>query len=170
MNLSRSTATVLIAFVAVSLAAVYWMFSDFAMERDRLLEATARLEECQASVQEIDRLNQKPRVAALVADTAGDINRRINTACEVSGLVAKNVVNLALPEEAGSEYSRRNTTLIIEAATLAKLVLFAQAIEDTEAGLSIKSLKLTPSSPRTTTEEQWTANLTLTQLIFSPKS
>lgn len=147
-----------------------WMLQDYWGYRRQLNDAVDRYEQSESKLADIRRLENQPRMASLTEETADDIVKRVNAACDAVGLALQSVQPGAVNREANSSYSSRNTTIILNNVALPQLIQFADKVEDFNAGLSIRDLTLTPTGVGNIGPETWSVNLTLTQLIFSPKS
>ncbi len=147
-----------------------WMLQDYWTYRSRMTDAVDRYDQCKLQIADIRRLENQPRMASLTEETADDIGKRVNAACDAVGVSLQTVQPGAVNREPNSSYSRRNTTIVLNNVTLPQLIQFADKVEDVDAGLSIRDLTLTSAGGLNTGPETWNVNLTLTQLIFSPKS
>lgn len=146
-----------------------WAFQDYIEKKSEFQAAADRFAESQEKIEEIRRLENQPRKASQKKETPAEIIQRASKASEAAGIVGQNVWSDELKAE-NSRYSSRTSHVTFEALTLPQIINFCQSIEDAEAGLTVREIDLTPSLRPNAGQELWSVNLTLTQLIFSPKS
>ena len=148
----------------------FWAIQDYMAKKSEFQAIADRLVESQESIEEIRRLENQPRKASLTKESADEITRRVNKASEAVGIASSGVTPGELAPEKNSSYSRRDSRVTFAALTLPQIIQFSQNIEDAEAGLTVRDIALTPTAMPNAGQELWSVNLTLTQLIFSPKS
>ena len=172
--------------VALSVLGVYALLSvrDARSAQLRLQQARGDLTEIKQKLGQIDQLRQAPRVAALDLETPDEIVNRVAAALQSAGLPQS-----ALSDQTSSEPQRvqrsdfklRLITINLSPATLPQIVRFCDALRDEETGTTVRDLTLTEprggsgtasgrSGAAYTGQEKWEAELTLTQMIFSPTS
>lgn len=152
------------------LFANFWAIQEYAAKKLDLQAVADRLNESQEQIEEMRRLENQPRKASLTKETPSEITSRVDKASQAVGVNTRNVIPGELVPEKNSSYSRRTSTVTFDAITLLQVIQFSQNIEDAEAGLSVREIVLNPSFASNAGQELWQVNLTLTQLIFSPKS
>jgi hypothetical protein len=143
---------------------------EYATKKHELQVVADRLSESQSQIEEIRRLENQPRKASLTKETPAEITSRVDRASQEVGVNARKVSPGELVPEKDSSYSRRDSTVTFDALTLPQVIQFSQMIEEAEAGLSVREITLKPNTIPNAIQELWQVNLTLTQLIFSPKS
>jgi hypothetical protein len=162
------------ALLGVGLLGINFWMGSILTEKNRLVEeALARLEESQYRVGQIRLLENQPRMASLTEETPDDLQHRIRAALQMAGMSSQTAFNFdpgQLTKETNSSYQRRNTTIRLDQVTLPQLVQFVETLQDNEAGLSVRDLVLSPATRSRSDVESWSVEMTLTQLIFSPKS
>lgn len=176
MSISRSSAAWIVSFT-MALAAILvsgWILLN---HRNEALSANNNLRACQEIAKELQRLRGAPSRAGLEAQSATELSRRIEQAAQ-SGQIAREKLLRIDPQSAkrvgDSSYKEQSTFIELEAVPLPKLIAFLDAITRDEAGLEVRSLRL--SAPQRTEEmptgeeEPWVAEVTLTHLIYAPKN
>jgi hypothetical protein len=148
----------------------FWVIQEYMARKSELQMIADRFVESQGRIEEMRRLENQPRKASLTKETPDEITRRVKKASEEAGIVGQNVSSGELIPEKNNSYSSRTSFVTFEALTLPQIIQFSQNIEDADAGLSVREIELKPSVVPNAGQEQWYVNLTLTQLIFSPKS
>ncbi|MGB7324936.1 MAG: hypothetical protein WBD31_08685, partial [Rubripirellula sp.] len=82
------------------------------------------------------------------------------------------------PQRIGrSDFEMRMTTIGLAPSTMVQILKFCDALRDEKSGTMVRDLRLSvPRSPENGNQansgdvEKWDAEMTLTQMIFSPKS
>lgn len=168
-------ATGLVAMIGVNLWSVNRMWGAKA----QVHEAVEELEEARRDLANLRRLEVQPRVASLEEETESpsDIAERILNAFRQAGLPETtrydspvSASNTVSDQFRDSDYVERETLINIYELRLPQIVQFAQFLEEPEKGLTVRDVTLTAGTSTAPGNETWNANLTLTQLIFSPKS
>ena len=144
-------------------------------EAAALRNAAAEVRECRTLVAQIAELQELPQFAALEADTPQTIRQRIEEATRQARLPAGALVRIEprSPVRLGdSEYRVWATRLELSNVTLEQITVFSHALLDEERGLTVRDLRLWSLANESTagTGETWSAEATLTQVTFSPKS
>lgn len=139
--------------------------------------AQGDLAECARMVGDIERLNRQPRVASLDVESPQQTIERVAEAQRLAALPADSLLSVspAAPiRREATDFQQRNTELVLQNVELEKLANFVSVLEDNDDGLFLRDVALTPSistaADASKSSEQWSARLTLTQLIYSPKS
>ncbi len=172
--------------IALGVLAVYAILNvrDARSAYWRLQQARGDLTEIQQKLGQIEQLRRAPRVAALDLETPDEIVNRVAAALESAGLPQS-----ALSDQTSSEPQRvqrsdfklRSITIKLQPATLPQIVRFCDALRDEDTGTTVRDLTLTEPTGRANAasrptggsyagQEKWEAELTLTQMIFSPTS
>ncbi|MFK8115060.1 MAG: hypothetical protein AB8B91_22860 [Rubripirellula sp.] len=170
----------------IGMLAVYAAFSVMAARdaQQRLSRAWDNLRETDVKLKEIEQLKNVPRVASLNLESPGDIAKRIDSALKAAGLGPELLnQNPDAPQPIQkTDYQLRSTTIDLAACTMPQIVKFCDALHDVETGSVVRDIILTAppvvesgrqnASTRAKRggQEKWEAQLTLTQMIFSPKS
>lgn len=137
--------------------------------------ASEEVRQCQRLVAEIAKLQELPQFAALEADTPQTTRQRIEQATLAARLPAASLIRIEprSPVRLGnSEYQLASTRLELNNVTLQQITAFAHALVDEPRGLTVRDLRLWTNANESTagTREAWSAETTLTQVTFSPKS
>ncbi len=163
--------------VALLMLGVYALFSvlDTWSAQARLSLARMDLAEVVEKIEDIDRLKQAPKVAALELESPEEITNRIAKALNQAGLPAS-----SLSEERPhdpqriqrTDFQLRSTTIKLTPASLPQIIKFCDALHDEESGAVVRDITLTDPQNGATSgnQEEWATQLTLTQMIFSPTS
>lgn len=165
------------ALLLIAIASGYW-----AMRRSagRLQAAQLQTQECQKMASEIAQLRDRPGFAALDIDSPRTITARAEEASKLAKLSPTSLVRIE-PQAAmrlrDSPYRLRPTRLELRGVTLTQIINFTHAMIDESQGTTVRDLRLTLNPPKEGPEpetradghvDRWTAELVLTQLIFSP--
>lgn len=178
--------TRLLIAVALGVLATYAVISILSAReaRQRLSQAQDNLTETRVKLREIAQLQKAPRVASLNLESPGDISKRIDAALQAAGLTTELLdQNPDAPQQVQkTDYQIRATSIDLAPSTLSQILKFCDALQDPETGSVVRDLTLTPpQNPGNTSnsgagrranqggQEKWEAQMTLTQMIFSPK-
>ncbi|MEM6468515.1 MAG: hypothetical protein AAF802_03020 [Planctomycetota bacterium] len=138
----------------------------------RLHQEQSEFGELSQKLGEIRRWASAPRVAALDVESPDQILNRISMALEESGLDANTLSNQtpSEPQRLGqSDFQLRKVDITLRRATIAQIVRFCEALRDESTGSVVRDLQC--YDPETQGgRETWLSQMTLTQVIFSPKS
>lgn len=177
MNQERLRGKQLAKALALGGAALLVLFGYLKMnaEAAAMREASEELRQCQTLVAEIAELQELPQFAALEADTPKTIRERIEQATLAARLPAGALVRIEprSPVRLGnSQYRVWPTRLELSNVTLQQITTFSHALVDEERGLTVRDLRLWSNISESTAggRETWSAEATLTQVTFSPKS
>lgn len=173
MKLDVSQRRMLIA-IGLTLIGVYAFVCVLGVftEMSRLRDAESDFNEMNRKISEIQQLSEAPRVAALDLESPDAIVNRINASLRQAGLPVGTLDNQAPsePQRIGqSDFTLRSVRVVLQHAPLNKIIAFCDALKDEETGSVVRDLNLTQPKMVGNTE-QWKAQMTLTQMIFSPKS
>jgi hypothetical protein len=150
-------------------------FQQYFISRNALEEERRSLSECRTIAQQLKQLATRPRLASVESATSESGAKQINVAIANAGIASTSVRSVS-PSPAmrlgGSDYQQRETTVNLANVSLMQIVVFEQGLN---AGLGVTLSKLALSIPEnassvSTQTELWDASLTLTQIIYSPKS
>jgi type II secretory pathway pseudopilin PulG len=179
MNASARQATRQRIWVALGLVilAVYAVISinDASSAQARLDAARGDLGEMKQKLDEMQRLKQAPKVAALQLESPAEITNRVAAARRAADLPQASLLKeepLDPQRIQRTDFEIRSTVIDLAPAELPKIIKFCEALRDQETGTVVRDMKL--SEPQNGVDggdqEKWEAALTLTQMIFSPKS
>jgi len=173
-TLRRGSAFKLLALGALVLAALFGYLKMNAAAA-AMQTASQDVAACRTLVAEITELQDLPQFAALEADRPQTIRESVEQATKTARLPAASLIRIQPqpPFRLGnSEYRLWPTRLELNAVTLQQVTSFAHALADEQRGLTVRDLRLwTPTSESTAgSGETWSAEITLTQVTFSPKS
>jgi hypothetical protein len=124
---------------------------------------------------EIAALRELPQFAALNADSPKMTRDRIERATQIASLPEDSLVRIQ-PQPPfrlnDSEYRLWSTRLELSNATLEQITTFAHSLVDEQRGLTVRDLRLWSNGGDSIagSQEQWSAEITLTQVTFFPKS
>lgn len=142
--------------------------------------ASAQLAEARSMVKDIERLRNRPRIAALYEESPGEIAKRVSQAIRSAEIAPGDLLQvqpLAPIRVPRSQYVRRSTIIELGNVSLPQLTAFAHELENEQLGTVVDRLSLVePQTPerstsdrsRQTGKERWNGEVTLTQTIFSP--
>ena len=154
-----------------SVTAIQQYFST----RTQLEDERQNLVECRSIAEQLGTLATRPKLASIESSASDTGATRINAAIRDAG-IASTSLRAVSPSPTirlgATDYQQRETTIDFAKVTLMQIVLFEQSLD---AGLGLTLSESTLSVPEdtslgSTVEELWDARLTLTQIIYSPKS
>ncbi|MCS7465526.1 hypothetical protein NZK35_02435 [Stieleria sp. ICT_E10.1] len=165
-RLIAAAAIVLLALYAASSVMNTWSAAS------RLQLDHQDLRELRQKLDEIERVADAPRVAALELEEPNQILDRINAALKQANLSSDLLSNQTpnQPQRIGqTDFKLRRVEIKLNAATVPQIIAFCEALRDEATGSLVRDLQL--FDPRQSgSRETWNSQLTLTQIIFSPKS
>lgn len=136
----------------------------------QMLEARQQFRLCESMVSDIKKLQNRPGFAALGVDSARTITARAEEAVEKASISSISLARIE-PQSAlrlrDSDYRLRPTRLQLRKVSLKQVLAFTHAMIDETHGTTIRDLRIT-ASDEPENSDSWTAELVLTQLIFSP--
>jgi hypothetical protein len=130
------------------------------------------LRELRQKLREIERVSDAPRVAALDLESPDRIVNRINAALITAGMKETVLANQtpSEPQRIGqSDFKLRRVEIKLNPATVTQIAAFCDALKDESTGSVVRDLQLFDPT-RADGRETWMSQMTLTQVIFSPKS
>lgn len=160
------TAIVLLGLYAASSISSAWTAAN------RLDRQRDDLEQLRRMLAEIEQVSDAPRVAALELEAPDQILNRITGALKTAGLSPNLLANQTplQPQRIGrTDFTLRRVEIELDAATAEQIVAFCDALRDASTGSLVRDLQLF-NPRRTGRSETWNSQMTLTQVIFSPKS
>lgn len=172
INLQRRfLAVVLLICTAAATAGSYcWMDAS----RASACDATENYNACVRVAAKIKSLREKPLRAGAEARSATELARLIETSAKKASLPMTSVVQID-PQPArrigNTAYKEQATRLELRDVTLKQLVTLLHSLADEEQGTELTELRLSAPREENSTQdptERWTAEMTLTHLIFIP--
>lgn len=148
-----------------------WAYQSLRVASGSVQTAEADLSECRQLIADIERLRQRPRVAALDEETPSAITNRVSQSIRAASLPTTALIRVepqAPVRVNRTQYMLRSTRIELSDVSLEQLVRFADALGDVEQGMIVRSLILTEPRSQASSPERWMAEITLTQSIFSP--
>ncbi|WP_182866115.1 hypothetical protein [Stieleria mannarensis] len=171
MNAMTHRILVGVAIILVGLFAASSVLSTWAAA-ERLELDRRDLNELRQKLGEMEQVADAPRVAALELEEPNQILDRINAALQQAELSTNLLANQtpSEPQRIGqTDFKLRRVEIKLNAATVEQIVSFCDALKDESTGSLVRDLQL--FDPRQSgSRETWNSQLTLTQIIFSPKS
>lgn len=173
-QIARQRILIGVALLMLGIYAVFSMLDTWSAQA-RLSLAKMDLAEVAEKIDDIDRLMTAPKVAALELESPEEITNRIAKALAVAGLPASSLSEerpLDPQRIQRTDFQLRSTTIKLTPAELPQIIKFCDALHDEESGAVVRDITLTDPENGATSEkeEKWAAQLTLTQMIFSPTS
>lgn len=127
---------------------------------------------CRELAAEISALRELPQFAVLEAESVETIFGHIEQAADSASLGSALVrIQPSTPSYVGdSAYRIRPIRMELQAVTMEQIVRFAHQLVDENRGMTVRDLEFwqVRGDRQSAPEESWNAELTLTQLIFSP--
>ena len=138
-------------------------------------DAAQNLEQCQQLGREILAARKAPTRAVLKASTSLELTRQIEEAAKSMNLAATAIVSIdpqAPRQVADTQYKVRVTQIDLKPMLLPEVIAFLHHVSQHDSSLVVSSLRLSapPARGSKATVEVWTPEVTLTNLIFAPKS
>lgn len=172
-NVSRSQLTWIGALAALACLGA-WSRSQLAAGRQAAQAAAEDLAECQRLADEITRLGTRPQKASLEARSATELAKLVEQSAQAAALPQQALVQID-PQPARrvgeTAYREQATRLELRDVTLRQLVTFLHGLSHDDLGMEVSDLRLrAPRDDKSVqpTDETWTAEVTLTHLIFAP--
>ncbi len=171
---TQMSLTTRIASIAALIIAGIWSFVEYRASAEQVELASADLAECQRLSADIKQMKSLPTFAALEADSPRRTAERIESAVDQAALPETALVRIQpqSPYRIGnSTYRIWPTRLELKQVTLAQITAFAHALSHADEGLAVRDLRVWyPGREDDKGPEIWSAEITLTQLAFSPKT
>ncbi|MDB4614417.1 hypothetical protein OAH18_01880 [bacterium] len=159
----------LVGLVLVGLAAT--SYAMMVSRADRFQRAVESVEDCQNLVGQIEKLKTAPKLAALEADSSTWLGERIEAVRDAVGIPQSKVVRIE-PQPSvrlgRSQYRVTPTRIELKDVTLREIARLAGSLADEANGLTVRDLEFSRGNRPDLPDEQWDAEFTLTQLVFSP--
>jgi hypothetical protein len=150
-------------------------YSQMMSSRASAASAAHNLEACRRLSGQIASLREQPSLAALEARPPTELARRIEEAASSAQVSTDSILRIdpqAARRVGETAYKEQPTALELRPVNLKQLITLLLALTEGEDGLEVSALRITPPrrEPFTGTDEVWHAEVTLTKLIFSPKT
>jgi len=133
--------------------------------------AAGDLDECQRYAGQIEHLRGRPTMAADRERLSAELSAPIERATREAGIPIDRLVRIS-PEPSrrvgDTAYKEKPTRVFLKNVRLKDVVEMAHRLTSAEAGLDLKSLRLTAPS-RDATEGTWSAELVFTYFIYEPQ-
>ena len=159
--------------LVLTLTGVY-SFAQLRSAERRFELAQNELVESRRLAREIAELRELPQFAALESATDESISARIDAAAAEVGLSPTTIVRIQPQSPAwidDTPYRVRPTRVELVDVTVRELVQFSHSLIDEAGGMTVRDVRLWSSEPDSSTRtEKWSAEITLTQMTFSPKT
>jgi hypothetical protein len=157
------------------LLAVAWSWVTLSASRQTAMDAASDLSACREAASRIDQLRRRPAVAGSREVQATELSRRIEESARAAGMPEGGLDQIEpepLRRVGDTPYRQTPTRVRLRQVTLQQLFTFLHALAaegPSGPGLRLQALRL--SAPRgEEAGDQWTAEATLTYLVYDPKS
>ena len=191
---SEATRRRILVVVAIATAAVFAVTKWFDVNslESSLAQARADGREVDEKLAVISKLNSAPLVASLRLDSPAQITNRIAAALAKSKITPSSLLNeqpLDPQRLDRSDFEIRSTIIELKPNPLPKILAFCDALREADSGTLVSGLVLSDpgmssgaaagnrqsrsnrgNQANQADDEVWKAELTLTQVIYSPKS
>jgi len=154
---------------------VLWSYGQLRASQREVQTARANQKECGLLAAEILEMKGQPVRASMQVVSSSDLFRRVENAAKSASMPIENLV-LINPQPVrrigDTDYKQQQTEMILRHVTLEQMVRFLHALTAFEdSSLSVESIRLlAPRHDAGSDKETWHAEVTLTQLIYFPKS
>ncbi len=171
-NSPQSKRLIAAAVILVLAVFAWFSFNDARQLQNQLQREGQDLSEMTSKLSEIQQLANAPKVAGFDLESSDRIINRINGALEQAGLNGDMLSNQSPspPVRQGqSDFTIRTFEIKLKPCTVRQIASFCEALKDPSSGMVVRDLRLFDPQ-RVAGREIWTSQLTLTQLVYSPKS
>jgi len=128
------------------------------------------LQKCGQIVEQMQTLQQKPRLASDHERHSSETTSLIERAAGAGGISSGSIKQIT-PQQPGrikkTSYKEKPTSVIMTGITLRQLVTMAQSLSGDDGNLSLKSIKMTAPDANDT-GDKWDVELVLVYLIYDP--
>jgi len=176
MKSSPPTASTVIAAV-FSLLLVGTVVSYLLMGTSyaRAAASTENVTQCLSIIERIERLRQTPQRADIRSQSETELAGRIEEAAAQADLPRNNIVRIDPGEPrrlTGTDYKKQPTDVELRSVSLKSLITFLHTVaENSESQADFLWLTSTRTDEQSAAvSESWNAQLTLSNLIFSPRN
>jgi len=168
--MTRRMVLLLSALVGLMALTAGGTYRHMATQRESAVTAETDLAECKDLRDRIQRFRQGPAMAAEHEKLDAETSSTIETAAQSAGIPAGNLVSISPepPVRVGeTAYKERPTGVLLNKVTLSQVVALLHGLMRAEPGLNVKSIRLS-AGREDDAGDRWTAELTLTYLIYDP--
>jgi hypothetical protein len=160
------------ACIMALVGAMVWCASTLQLARDRAQSAVDELRACRSLAAQIEVLRHRGGVVGGTREIeVTDLARRIDAARAAAGIADGSVVRIE-PQEprrvGDSPLMEKLTLVLLRQVTVKQCVTFLHAIGTDRSGLEASEVHLTDPAVAGQDAEQWTANITLRNVTYSP--
>jgi hypothetical protein len=170
---SRPRLILLIFYIGLAFLVVICYQQFLASENSARL-AALNVQECRKLVERIAATRQQPVRAGIQRRTPEELSERIDRLAKQANFASNSIQSIdpVTPIRVGeTAYKEQTTQIELRDVTLPKLAHFLRLLTEEDLELRLSSIRLSaPQTGASTGSENWRAELTLTYLIFSPKS
>ncbi len=146
-------------------------FQSMQAARRQLDQSFEDLQEARSLVADIQRLRQQPRVASLEVEPPSQIAVRVSAALQAAEIPTASLIRVdpqPAVRQGRSPYQLRATQIELQEVSLEQVIRFAHHLGDERQGMTVRDLFLSEPRTESASGEVWDAEVTLTQMIFSP--
>lgn len=167
----RLTWELTLAVVGLAALAI-WSGARLRSARQAALAAAEDVAACQQIAARIAVLRDRPAVAGVQERASAETATRVERAAAAAHITASRSLVSISPEPprrlGETAYKEAPTQVLLRDVTLRQLVTFLSAVCGEGSGLRPKLLRL--SAPRAEAVDTWSAEVTLCDLIYSPRA
>lgn len=150
-------------------------FEQYQTAQEEAAVSQQRLQKSRQQAAEITQMRDRPAFAATAMEDVSALTTRIAGARRTADIAAQAVdlVDPRSPQRSGdSPYLLRPVAINLRGLRLPQVVQFTAALTDRQAGMWVNQLRLAPVRRDAEQDEPelWNVDLTLTQVVFSPKT
>lgn len=180
MKSNRSTQLLLLLLV-LSMACAGVGMSRLSSARDAALARTGELQSVRADLADLARSHAGPMSSAPANSEDPELNRRLRAAAAAAGIAEQlSSIEPGQPtRDRNADYLETPVFVRLNAATLRETVMMLSRLTASDRAMQIKAIELAPpppaqdssatNAPTTAPAERWTADLTVSYLIYSPR-
>lgn len=169
-TLRLATLLGVLCLILAGLAA--WSFADMAEKKHVTHDAAADLAEVKKLAERIIEVRDQPAIAGSYELELDELTRQIEEAADKAELPGGSLVRI-WPEAArrvgDSPYKEKPTQILLRQVTLRQITIFLHELSNSESGLNVQSLRVV-APHRDVEDDTWTAEATITYLIYSPNT
>ena len=170
MKTSRSL--VMRGFIVLTLVIVAgWSYLDWQSAVARSESLQNELDRCVSRANRIHELNQNPRLASLAVESAAAMTQRAQSAVAAASMPVGNLASVepGSPQRLqDSDYLLRPTRIELNRTSIEQLIRFCESLTGGSRRLTVRDIELKPAQSTDPLAELWVADITLTELVFSP--
>lgn len=173
MNLHLSQRVIVLASLAVVVGILVsgWSYGRMSESRAVTIAAADDLAACHRMARQIRALRHKPSVAGSHEPQQNELTRRIEQSARQARIPAQNLDRI-WPEPAryigDTPYKKHATEVVLRGVTLQQIVTLMHTLESQGDGPRLSRIRLAAPRDKNTTNH-WTAEATLTYLVYAPR-